>query len=58
MGLAKTIRGKDLIMVVVDRYNKNNHFVSCHKMDNDALNADLFLMEIVKLCRNPRCTIF
>ena len=57
LGLPRTQRNKDSIMVVIDRFSKVAHFVPCNKSNDVSHDADLYFKEIVSLHGIPKTMV-
>lgn len=57
VALPKTQRGKEAIMVVVDRFSKLAHFIACQKIDDASRVASLYFDEIVRLHGVPKTMV-
>ena len=58
VALHRTQRGKDAIMVVMDRFLKMAHFTSCHKTDDDNYIVEFYFKEIIRLHGLSKTIIF
>ena len=57
MALPRTQRGKESIIVVVDRFLKMAHFMPCHKTNDLSNVSDLYFKEVVRLHIIPKTIV-
>ena len=57
LGLSKTLRKHDSVLVVVDRFSKIAHFLLCSCTSDAFRVAKIFFDDVVKLHRLPKIIV-
>ena len=57
LGLPKTLRKHDSILVVVDRFSKMTHFLPCSRTADTSRVAKIFFDGVVKLHSLPKIIV-